>query len=320
MNRQAHRQEISMPQPVREPEPKPQPQPKRIPLCDYNSLVYLSLKGGTYYTNGCITGKNRIFYKVCEEGADYSVLTTCSLTSDYKVVNDSIRALDVHSDKIESLYEDVRAIEFNGHWFVLYSDSGKIGVAKLKLDTCEVVYSHYLERPASIKPPVDGNEHDWTPFVCDGTICVVYSDTPRQIVRYKDTEMELKLDVLEHPRPITQTTFGVIHGVCSPVTYDKDHFIWFFYTIEKGVYHIGAYITRGYHEVIHVVDDPILIGQSQPVFKTNLTIVDSVVRPCGAIETETGWLLSVSVNEYKIGLLHVPRSLLTWSPYIPVTE
>jgi hypothetical protein len=41
--------------------------------------------------------------------------------------------------------EDPRAIEFNNHWFVFYTDGLTIGVAKLTLDTCDVIYSHYFK-------------------------------------------------------------------------------------------------------------------------------------------------------------------------------
>ena len=134
---------------------------------------------------------------------------------------------------------------------------------------------------------------------------MLYSDSPRTIICFKDNDISLCVESIVETHVHVKCSFGSIRGGCPPVEYDSEHYVWFFHTFYNGVYTIGAYITKGFYSVVHVVDEPILVGHIQPKFKTKLTIKDNVVYPCGAVKTEKGWLISMGINDYKIGLLHV---------------
>ena len=59
-----------------------------------------------------------------------------------------------------------------------------------------------------------------------------------------------------------------------------------------------------------ITDKPILVGKSTNIkFNQYMNIKDYVVYPCGAIETENGWKVSMGINDYCIGLIDVPRSI-----------
>jgi hypothetical protein len=206
--------------------------------------------------------------------------------------------------------EDPRVIEHAGAWFLTYTDGFRVGVSKLDLDTCEHVYSHYLVPPSSlVNKGGDGREKNWMPF-SDGDLCFLYSDTPRQILRYTDTGTSLLLSNIEKTNLVVECPFGTIRGGCPPVRYDNEHMIWFFHTARQGMYSIGAYITLGFREIVYVLDNPILNGALQPPFQTKLEIKSSVVYPCGAVVTDSGWMISMGINDYKIGLLHVNKALI----------
>jgi len=86
--------------------------------------------------------------------------------------------------------------------------------------------------------------------------------------------------------------------------------IWFFHTAKNHKYTIGAYITRGFQDVVYVIEAPILEGVPQPRFNTSLVIKDNVVYPCGAVVYGSGWMISMGINDYKIGLLYIKKSLI----------
>jgi predicted GH43/DUF377 family glycosyl hydrolase len=45
---------------------------------------------------------------------------------------------------------------------------------------------------------------------------------------------------------------------------------------------------------------------------TNRLIQDCVVFPCGAVETETGWKISMGINDVEIAFLDVEEKYFLW--------
>jgi len=323
------------------------------PICDYNDITCLPsdklINTMTYHYNCTIAPYKdgyRIFYRSGNPPKMvYDRISTCLLTADFKIVEGSNKLVYTYSDckmvmrdmkdvfqisqtDVDVFFskhamlvdgehcEDPRVVEHDGAWFLTYTDGFRIGVSKLDLDTCEHVYSHYLFPPPSlVNKGGDGREKNWIPFSEQGSLCFLYSDTPRQILRYTDSGTSLLLSNIEKTDLIVECPFGTIRGGCPPVRYDDTHMIWFFHTGKQGMYSIGAYITRGFREVIYVLDVPILNGVPQPSFETKLDIKSNVVYPCGAIATDSGWMISMGVNDYKIGLLHVKKTLI--ETYVP---
>ena len=317
--------------------PKFKPVSEVTPLCDYNSIVCLDneqlVSQRVYHYNACIVKYKqgyRLFYRTgIEPKMTYDQIATCLLSNDFDIDTSSHKIISTYSNGPQIMLdmklrfhgkepifdgfhcEDPRAIQHAGFWFLTYTDGFRMGVAKLDLDTCEMIYSHYLIPPSTFTHlDSDGREKNWIPFSEGPYVCFLYSDNPRQILRYEDKGNLLSLNSVEAPLKLTRCIFGIIRGGCSPVQYDDLHMIWFFHTAKESKYSIGAYITRGFREVVYSMDSPILVGAPQPRFQTSLVIKDNVVYPCGAVATEAGWIISMGINDYRIGLLSIQRSTL----------
>ena len=318
------------------------------PICDYNDITCLPsdklINTMTYHYN-CTIARYKDGYRIFYRSGNppkmvHDRIATCLLTADFKIVEGSNKLVYTYSDRklvmrdmkdvfqisqtdVDVFFskhamlvdgehcEDPRVVEHDGAWFLTYTDGFRIGVSKLDLDTCEHVYSHYIFPPPSlVNKGGDGREKNWIPFSEQGSLCFLYSDTPRQILRYTDNRTSLLLSNIEKTDLIVECPFGTIRGGCPPVRYDDTHMIWFFHTGNQSMYSIGAYITREFREIIYVLDVPILNGTPQPSFETKLDIKSNVVYPCGAIATDSGWMISMGVNDYKVGLLHVKKTLI----------
>jgi predicted GH43/DUF377 family glycosyl hydrolase len=120
-----------------------------------------------------------------------------------------------------------------------------------------------------------------------------YSDSPRTFLIYKDKQGSAQLQSYFSTDQEIKCEYGKISGGCSPVPYDKETQIWFFHTRENGKYKIGAYIT---HElrVTKILHNAIIVG-------------DPILFPCGAVQTDNGWMISMGVNDNRIGLLEVKK-------------
>jgi predicted GH43/DUF377 family glycosyl hydrolase len=316
------------PPPPAPPPPKPPP-PPLTSMFDYNRLVFLDsekLIPNDYHYNACICKHKsgyRMFYRTgSHPKMEKDRIATCLLTSDFKIVTDTNKLIETHTDSSYTKSpefvqyngitpfsngehsEDPRVVEYNGSWFLFYTDGYLVGVAKLELETCDTIYTHYF-KPQHKLNPTNNREKNWIPYVDRGVLSILYKDSQRTILKCKDlgTSLVIRNTFILGKNTVCQ--FGEIRGGCPPVEYDNYHFIWFFHTFYYGNYTIGAYITRGYNNVVKVFDDPIMMGQIQPEFKTNLIIKNNVVYPCGAVRTSTGWTISMGINDYKIALLHI---------------
>jgi predicted GH43/DUF377 family glycosyl hydrolase len=318
------------------------------PICDYNDVTCLPsdklINTMTYHYN-CTIARYRDGYRIFYRSGNppkmvHDRIATCLLTADFKIVEGSNKLVYTYSDRrlvmrdmkdvfqisqhnVDIFFsqhpllvdgehcEDPRVVEHASAWFLTYTDGFRVGVSKLDLHTCEHIYSHYLApHPSFVNNGGDGREKNWIPFSESKSLCFLYSDTPRQILRYTDTGKSLQLVNNQKTDLVLECRFGAIRGGCPPVRYDATHMIWFFHTGRQGMYSIGAYITQGFRDVIHVLDVPILNGTPQPSFQTKLDIKSNVVYPCGAVATDSGWMISMGVNDYKVGLLHVKKALI----------
>jgi predicted GH43/DUF377 family glycosyl hydrolase len=278
--------------------------PLKIPLdtlADLNACIH---KISTGY---------RLFFRSIHKKYGDDKIYTCVLDDKYTVLSNSIKQLKLHSEssmkktgfKNNEHVEDPRVCLHNEHWFLCYTDGWEVGIAKLDYNTCDTVYSHYLEKPVNMLfKDGDGREKNWLPISSGDELHIWYSDRPRTFLIYKDKQDFAQLQSYFSTKQEITCNYGKISGGCCPVPYDENTQIWFFHTRENGNYRIGAYITNKLR-VIKILVSPIIIGQP-------------IVFPCGAVQTDNGWMISMGVNDNRIGLLEVKREDLDkhFSDYI----
>jgi predicted GH43/DUF377 family glycosyl hydrolase len=324
--------------------------------CNYSSLKFIDNKTlidsceNIYYYNACLCEygeEYRLFYRVGKNPKGYQDrIATCLLTRDMKVIQRSNRYIGVHSNWNESKsgtengatyvpfmfsdgehVEDPRAVWFNGHWFVIYTDGIRIGVAKLD-EACNTIYSHYLTIDFEIiNNDFDGREKNWIPFVVDNKLYIIYSDDPRTILTCMDLGTSLYISFFyKYTFPI-KWSYGGIRGGTPPCEYSNNHLIFFFHSAKSypshnpwfgsKVYCIGAYVTETKHPfyVTKVTKVPLLVGIPGPQNRM-IDYSHNVVFPCGAVKTEYGWRLSMGVHDKDIALLDVKESDFYWEPFI----
>lgn len=316
-----------------------------------------------YYYNSCICNYKdgyRLFYrcgknpKSCEDR-----IATCLLTKELEVVKDSNQYINVFSNwqasrdagpdslnrHIRYFYsdmssvksfvytdnthvEDPRVVEFQGHWFLFYTDGMTVGVAKLELDTCEVIYSHFLGVPPSriTGSDYDGREKNWIPFVANNELYLLYSDTPRTYIYCKDDQTSLKITKYDKLNYIALWNYGSIRGGCPPIEYDQDNLIWFFHSSKEvyysmpvqnsKIYFIGAYLTEKHYPfgIKQITVFPIFFGTPSPI-RQGLSFQTNVVFPCGAVPINNDFLISMGINDYCIGHLKVFRNDIIWKKF-----
>jgi predicted GH43/DUF377 family glycosyl hydrolase len=335
---------------------------------DVKDLQYINLHDlidpnvNIYYYNSCICNykdQYRLFYrcgknpKTCEDR-----IATCLLTKDLQVVPNTNKYVNVFSNwqssrnagpdtlnrHIRYIYEnneqksfvykngchveDPRVVEFQGHWFMLYTDGLTVGVAKLDLETCDIVYSHFLNVPPKhiISDQSDGREKNWIPIVSNNQLYILYSDTPRTFIHCKDKLTHLSVEKHDKLNYNVSWNYGDVRGGCPPIEYDKDSLIWFFHSAKNvhysmptmGVrtYFIGAYVTTKIYpfELKQITIFPIFFGTLSPLRK-EVSYQSNVVFPCGAVKEDDTFIISMGINDYCIGHLKVFRKDIIWKSF-----
>jgi predicted GH43/DUF377 family glycosyl hydrolase len=243
--------------------------------------------------NACIINDRLFFRSVRIAGEDD--IMTC-LMNNFKYIQNTTRIVSLKSSyKNNKHVEDPRVILHKNNYFICYTDGYNVGIAKLDLH-CNTIYSHYLKKPDEVNfEGGDGREKNWLPISNGDTIDFWYGDNPRTFLTYIDTGAELKFHSYLKTSQRVKSTFGNIRGGCAPIEYDKDTKIWFFHTLYEKKYRIGAYLTRG-NDIIKITPRPILTG-------------NHIVFPCGAIQYNGYFYISMGVQDKDIGILKVSREL-----------
>jgi hypothetical protein len=263
-----------------------------------SDLMILNIPSGRKLNyNACIIA-NRIFFRAVNQ-VEKDDIVTCELNN-FNYVPNSIKTLSLVSKFNNKHVEDPRVIFHNDHWFVCYTDGYNVGIAKLDTN-CNTLYSHYLKKPDFIRfEGGDGREKNWLPISMGDKIHFWYGDNPRTFLIYKDTGKNLQYNSYIKTDQRVKSAFGGIRGGCPPIQYDEDTQIWFFHTLFERQYRIGAYLTRGL-DVISITPKPILTG-------------NHIVFPCGAIQRDGYFYISMGVQDQNIGILKVSRGL----EFVPV--
>lgn len=324
-------------------------------LIDYGKNVY--------FYNSCICNYKdgyRLFYRCGKDPKTAEDrIATCLLTKKLEVVQDTNKYVNVYSNfkaskqtgpdntnrNIKYAYiennkivykhfvykdgehvEDPRVVQFNNAWFVFYTDGISIGVAKLDLETCDVIYSHFMNSPPEhirrLKDS-DGREKNWIPFVSNNQLYILYSDSPRTYILCKDNET--RLEVQKYDKLLYSLTYdyGTVRGGCPPIKFGPKSLIWFFHSTrrsntiigdDRSIYMISAYLSSNEYpfEITKILIAPVLVGIPSPV-SMNILYQDNVVYPCGAVVIDDNtFLISMGINDYKIGHLYVKKTDLHW--------
>jgi predicted GH43/DUF377 family glycosyl hydrolase len=278
-------------------------------ITKYNlkSITILNNFIGKSAYNPCICNIEvgyRIFYRSVSRTAGDDTIRTCILDLNYNVIPNTDKVLDLYSNcshnkaryKPGEHVEDPRVIMHKNNWFVCYTDGYVVGVAKLDLE-CNTIYSHFLYKPNEIKfKGGDGREKNWLPISIGEEIHFWYGDEPRTFLVYEDVDTELKYKSFFRTNQSMVTNYGKIRGGCSPIKYNDTQQIWFFHTFFQNKYRIGAYLTEG-TKIIAITSEPILTG-------------DPIVFPCGVVQNENGWTISMGINDMSIGILHILKDIV----------
>jgi predicted GH43/DUF377 family glycosyl hydrolase len=268
-------------------------------------------------------------------------VAACYLDDELSVVKGSNTPLPLHTNYLQSAAarqkstvpfkqgehcEDPRAILFNNHVFVVYTDGWSIGVAKLNPETLQVVYSHYLTTPSCIIPHPsknhDGREKNWTPLPSKDskTLCFIYSDSPRTILQYKDEGDRLVYQCTLLCPTSLSWRYGCVRGGTPAIPFAKGQLITFFHSSDQQSkntiqYHIGAYVFQDEqpYRILKQTVVPLLSGGPTfgPKRERGSYSHPFVVFPCGAVRLEDGgFLVSLGVNDVDVGLLKVSKDQL----------
>ena len=258
-----------------------------------SDITILNLPSGRRLNyNACIVD-NRIFFRAVNQ-VERDDIVTCILDN-FNYVRNSMKTLSLVSKFNNKHVEDPRVILHNGNWFVCYTDGYDIGIAKLDAN-CNTLYSHYLKKPSEISfEGGDGREKNWLPISMGDKIHFWYGDNPRTFLIYEDTGKNLQYNSYIKTEQRIKSNFGGIRGGCPPIQYDEETQIWFFHTLFEKQYRIGAYLTKGV-DVISITPKPILTG-------------NHIVFPCGAIQRDGYFYISMGVQDKYIGILKVSRDL-----------
>jgi predicted GH43/DUF377 family glycosyl hydrolase len=341
-----------------------------LEFIDTNALIDPDIN--LYYLNSCICKYKdiyRLFYRCSKNPKTVSDrIATCLLTTDLKVIEGTNKYIQAYSDWHESytaghtskpreivyayrgdnqgeivyksyIYknnehvEDPRVIEYNNSWFLSYTDGLAVAIAKLDLDTCETIYSHFLKSPPKKFVPFfnDGREKNWILCQDNGRLFALYSEEPRTFIEYVDTGTSLECKRVFKDNYSVTWPYGGIRGGCPPIEYDDSSLIWFFHSVkkintsignDKNVYMIGGYLTTKTYpfQVLKITPLPILVGVPSH-FSENLYLQDNVVYPCGAISLDSQtFLISMGINDYRIAHLKVTKNMLRMINFNVVLE
>ena len=326
--------------------------------CSYRNIKYLNFSDliepdtNLYFYSPCICEYTseyyRLFYRVSTKTKwRNDKIATCLLTKELNVVVGTNKYLSLHSVAKESEVktsenvrnmlpktyftfkdgehvEDPRAVIFNNAWFLLYTDGVHMGIAKLELDTCDTIYSHYLEKPENSNHlESDGREKNWIPFVAEDKLYILYSDIPRTIVTCIDSIDKLEYSDVNISDEITSWDYGAVRGGAPPCEYDKDTLIWFFHSQSTypsyfrqnnvNVYMAGYYLTTNVfpYKVVAISKIPLIVGIPSNYVK-DMFFADCVAFAMGCVKISSGWRLSVHLNDCEIGILDVSESDFIW--------
>jgi predicted GH43/DUF377 family glycosyl hydrolase len=318
-------------------------------ICEYKRLKYLNSKMlidpniNKYYYNACLLPNNRIFYRVGKEPKGFEdKIATCLLNDDLTVIPNTNKYISVHSNWSESTrgnatlirylpfqfkdgehVEDPRAIITGCAYFVFYTDGLNIGVSKLNLN-CDRVYSNYLTVPdKKYKFDFsDGREKNWIPFVSNNKIYVLYGVSPLIYFECLDTGTSLKIDNVHVYKERISWPFSHIRGGTPPVEYDNDKLLWCFHSTMQFDTHakqsqihymFSVYVTENTFpfKFIKMCKLPLLIGIPSHA-STTLSLQNNVVFPCGMVEIDGGWRISMGINDYEIAFLDITEEDLLW--------
>jgi predicted GH43/DUF377 family glycosyl hydrolase len=319
-----------------------------VASCEYKRLKYINSSDlihptvHKYWYNACLLKDGRLFYRTGKEPKGFEDrIATCLLDDDLNVISRSNKLIMTYSNWEESArtpalkrlmttvfksgehVEDPRAILIGNNYFVFYTDGLTIGVAKLDLN-CDTIYSHYLFLPQNqtVFKHSDGREKNWIPVVSDNKLYLLYGSDPCIYLECIDEGNRLAIKNVFQLSYSIKWPFGYVRGSAPPAQYNSGSLLWVFHStmifnthakLNSIHYMFGVYVTENKFpfNLIKVCKLPLLIGIPSHG-STTLSLQHNVVYPCGIIETDSGWRISMGVNDYEIACLDVTERDFLW--------
>lgn len=263
-------------------------------------------------------GQLLMTYRFHAETGFYTKLAIAELDEKFNVTYN--QELDLNDD---NSCEDGRLFERNGNLYMFYSSSTFpsfpacqvkcVMLAKPDKWRASDAFEYWL-------PDRQTMEKNHVPLTWEGELNVIYRhNCPQegdpnnlcQIVYCPADKREMKSPALRWP-------WGEIRGGTTPVLY-QGKLLKFFHSMLANEmppvnlrYYIGAMLMKAEKpfQMLQVSKRPILRGSEIGGNETRQFFKRNVVFPCGAIEHEGGWLLSVGINDSLCALVKVtPKDL-----------
>ncbi len=170
------------------------------------------------------------------------------------------------------------------------------------------VYGNNGDSLATIK----GLEKNWLWFFHKNQLHLLYQTNPHTIVKWSD-DFQI-IDQWNEENDMAHWTYGDIRGGTPPVFHDGLYWTFFHSSIPlenkyRRRYYMGAYAFEPFppFKIVKFTKEPLLAGSDEDLWAEKKPLV---VFPCGAINQDGVWLVSIGVNDLLSAWVEIPHENL----------
>jgi predicted GH43/DUF377 family glycosyl hydrolase len=238
-------------------------------------------------------------------------LVVCELDFNFVPIKDTIKLLNVGSDRGFYHVEDPRLVIINDRLNLIYGDGYRVYHAILKDDLRVEKWKNITNFGLMGLKEHDTREKNWTPFDYKGELAIIYSDAPRTIYFPYTGKVIFSEQNIEWE-------FGQIRGGTPAIKWDNSYITFFHSALNEDkktwfngrTYFMGAYIFNltPPFKVTKITKIPLMKGEDSP--KNPIAEVVKVVFPAGITQTHDSFFVSLGANDSSTGVLRVSKSLI----------
>jgi predicted GH43/DUF377 family glycosyl hydrolase len=238
-------------------------------------------------------------------------LVVCELDFNFQPIKDTIKFLDVGSDRGMFHVEDPRLFLCNDRINIVYGDGYKLYHALLRDDLSVESWNNITNFGIQGIKEHDIREKNWAPFEYNNQLAVIYSDSPRVIyfpytgkIVISGQDVEWEYGQIRGGTPAIEWNGQLVTFFHSALNDDKKS--WF----EGRTYFMGAYIfeKKPPFKVTAITKIPLMKGEVLP--SNPIAYVVKAVFPAGVAKTHDSFYVSVGMNDSCTGVLRISKSLL----------
>jgi predicted GH43/DUF377 family glycosyl hydrolase len=238
-------------------------------------------------------------------------LVVCELDFNFVPKTETIKFLNVGSDRGLFHVEDPRLFICNDSINIVYGDGYKVYHAVLNDDLSCREWKNITTFGLLGIAEHDIREKNWTPFEYDNKVAVIYSDSPRVIFFPYTGKCVLSNQSIEWD-------FGQVRGGTPAIKW-QGNYVTFFHSalndnsknwFEGRTYFVGAYVfePKPPFRVISMTKIPLMKGE---IFPDNpIAPIVKAVFPAGVARTHDSFYVSMGLNDSCTGVLRISKSLL----------